>query len=64
MQKLILLFVMLAAIGSVSAQNPIAKGQSQFNAGAGFSSWGVPVYVGLDFGVNRNVTLGGEWPYK
>ncbi|MDZ4181642.1 MAG: hypothetical protein U1B83_02100 [Candidatus Cloacimonadaceae bacterium] len=46
------------------AQNPLAQGQTQFNAGVGFSSWGVPIYLGLDYGISRDVSLGGEFSYK
>ncbi len=64
MYKLVIILVILAAIGSVYGQNPIAKGQAQFNAGVGFSSWGVPVYVGFDYGVHKDITVGGEFSYK
>ncbi len=46
------------------AQAPIAVGQSQFNAGVGFSSWGVPVYLGLDYGVHPDITLGAEASFR
>lgn len=55
---------LLVATASTSfSQNPIAKGQSQLNFGVGLSSWGIPVYIGLDHGVHSNVTLGGELSY-
>jgi hypothetical protein len=47
-------------MGVALAQNPIEKGQGQFNAGLGFSSWGLPVYIGFDIGVHRDITVGGE----
>tara|TARA_R110002049_G_scaffold289495_3_gene472370 strand:+ start:1594 stop:2043 length:450 start_codon:yes stop_codon:yes gene_type:complete len=46
------------------AQNPISKGQAQFNAGLGFSSWGVPVYLGVDYGVHEDITIGGELSFR
>ena len=46
------------------AQAPIAVGQSQFNAGVGFSSWGVPVYLGFDYGVHPDITLGAEISFR
>lgn len=46
------------------AQCPIKKGQAQLNAGVGLSSWGVPVYVGLDYGVHKDITLGGELSFR
>lgn len=44
----------------MSAQNPLSKGQLQLNAGLGFSNWGLPVYVGLDYGIHEDISVGGE----
>jgi len=41
-------------------QGSLGKGNAQLNAGFGLSGWGVPVYVGLDFGVHPDITVGGE----
>jgi hypothetical protein len=49
---------------AVSAQSPIAKGQSQLNFGVGFSSWGVPLYFGFDHGVHKDITLGAEFSFR
>lgn len=46
------------------AQAPIDKGQAQFNGGFGFSSWGLPVYLGFDYGVHKDVTVGGEVSFR
>ncbi|TSA27630.1 hypothetical protein D4R71_01860 [bacterium] len=65
MKKMILLLSMIFIFSSsIYCSEALAKGKTQFNAGAGFSSWGVPVYVGLDFGVHRNITLGGELSFQ
>jgi len=64
MKKQFLTLILLIATSVVFAQNPIAKGQSQLNAGLGFSSWGIPVYVGLDYGVGKDVTIGGELSFR
>lgn len=64
MNKIILTVVLALAVGAVFAQNPVAQGQTQINAGVGFSSWGVPIYIGLDYGVAEDITLGGEFSYK
>ncbi len=60
MKKLFLTIVLLISITTLFAQSPISKGKSQLNAGFGFSSWGIPVYVGLDYGVHKDITVGGE----
>jgi hypothetical protein len=59
---LILLFVITLA--TISAQSSLEKGRKQLNAGVGFSGWGVPVYIGLDFGVSRDITLGLEASFR
>lgn len=33
------------------------------NAGFGTSVWGTPIYVGLDYGVHKDITIGGESSY-
>tara|TARA_R110002072_G_scaffold14313_3_gene59698 strand:- start:1734 stop:2243 length:510 start_codon:yes stop_codon:yes gene_type:complete len=55
---------LISLAGASHAQNPIAIGQSQANFGVGLSSWGIPLYVGLDHGVHENVTIGGELSYR
>jgi hypothetical protein len=42
------------------AQGPISKGGSQVNFGVGLSSWGISDYLGFDFGVHPDITLGVE----
>ena len=42
------------------AQYALAKGEAQFNAGLGFSSKGIPVYIGFDVGVHKDISVGGE----
>ena len=45
----------------VSAQKdgeaPLAKGDLQLNFGTGFTNWGLPVYVGLDIALHKDVTI-------
>lgn len=64
MKKVYLTIILLIATSVIYAQGPIAKGQAQFNAGVGFSSWGVPVYVGFDFGVHKDITIGAEFSFR
>jgi len=59
MKKLLFTVVLLAAMISSYGQNPLAVGAAQLNAGVGFSGYGIPVYLGLDFGASRDFTLGG-----
>lgn len=60
MSKITLLLGFLCLHGFLFAQNPLPQGRSQFNAGLGFSDHGAPIYLGLDFGVERDISLGVE----
>jgi outer membrane immunogenic protein len=60
---IILLLSFITAL-TVNSQSPLRKGNQQFNAGLGFSGWGVPIYIGLDFGVQRDFTLGIEGSFR
>ena len=64
MKKQILTFVLLMAASVIFAQSPISKGESQINVGVGLSSWGVPVYLGFDYGVHPDITLGAELSFR
>jgi outer membrane immunogenic protein len=48
----------------LNAQAPLERGGKQLNAGVGFSGWGVPLYVGMDFGAGKNFTLGFEGSFR
>jgi outer membrane immunogenic protein len=39
-------------------------GKNQLNLGLGLSSWGIPVYIGLDHGISSTFSLGGEVSYR
>lgn len=65
MRKYFLIIVAIVFSNALVAQNnPIDKGQLQFNAGVGFSGWGIPIYAGLDYGVHPDVTVGGEFSFR
>ncbi len=50
--------------GFASAQSMLGKGGKQLNAGFGLSSWGLPVYVGMDFGVHEDISVGFEGSFR
>lgn len=62
--KKYILIACLAMSSVLVAQNPIAKGQAQLNAGLGFSTYGLPVYVGFDYGIHEDITIGAEFTYR
>ena len=59
-----LLILLLLSSSLIYAQAPVKKGESQLNAGVGLSSWGIPVYIGFDYGVHPDITVGGELSYR
>lgn len=64
MKKQILTIVLLIATGTLFAQAPLAKGESQINFGLGFSSGSIPVYLGFDYAVHKDITLGAELSWR
>ena len=63
MKKFLFAFCILLVSG-LSAQSPIEVGQGQINAGLGLSNYGLPVYVGFDYGVHEDITAGAEFSYR
>lgn len=59
---LLTIFMLIATISYSKTQ--VGVGQSQLNAGFGLSSWGIPIYVGFDYGVDNNITVGGEISFR
>jgi outer membrane immunogenic protein len=67
MKKIIvaIAFVFISFISFISfSQNPSSRGSNQLNLGVGFSGWGIPLYVGFDHFINRDITLGAELSYR
>ncbi|MCB0459891.1 MAG: outer membrane beta-barrel protein [Flavobacteriaceae bacterium] len=59
MKKLILLAFLL--ITSFGFSQRILEGDTELNAGIGFSSggWALPVYGGIDYGITDDISVGG-----
>lgn len=64
MKKLILIIAFGFISNGVFAQSPLEEGKVQLNAGLGLSGWGVPVYFGLDYGIAKDFTLGGQISFQ
>ena len=64
MKKVVLSIGFLVITTILFAQKPISKGQTQLNAGVGFSSWGMPVYFGLDYDIYPDISIGAEISYR
>jgi hypothetical protein len=66
MKKINSLFILLSllAIAESYAQSALPKGEKQLNAGLGFSNFGTPVYIGVDFAVHDDLTVGPQVSYR
>lgn len=60
---LVSIFLLTIVIQSVSAQR-IDKNGTQLITGVGFSEYGVPIYAGVDYGILKNMTIGGDISYR
>jgi len=63
-KKTFLITILFLITTTIFAKGPIGEGQTQLNAGVGLSSWGIPVYVGLDYGIHQDITVGGELSFR
>jgi len=64
MKKVLFSVAFLFITVLISAQNPLPKGKADLNAGFGFSNYGLPIYVGFDYGVHKDITIGGELCFR
>ena len=64
MKTLLLIFVLFFSTSALSAQGPLPVGQNQLNVGFGLSSYWVPLYIGLDFGVHPDISVGLEATFR
>ena len=55
---LIIGMILLAATMFAQGAAPLSKGGKQLNFGLGFSGHGIPAYVGMDFAVHNDITVG------
>lgn len=54
------LSVLLCFCTTVKSQYALQTGEMQVNAGVGLSTWGLPLYAGVDYGLDKNISVGGE----
>ncbi len=64
MKKLIISISLVLATAFASAQSPLYVGTSQLNLGFGLSDAGIPLYIGFDHAIARDITLGAELSYR
>jgi outer membrane immunogenic protein len=61
--KMSSLIISSTLILNMCAQNTVGD-KTQLNAGIGISQFGVPVYLGLDYGIHPDISLGIEGSYR
>jgi len=59
---LVSMMFMLCKFGYTQGTVPL--GQAQLNIGVGLSEYGTPVYLGIDYGALKNLTIGGELSFR
>jgi len=64
MKKILACASLFFAVATASAQGTLEQNNVQINAGIGISSWGIPVIVGVDYGIARDFTIGAEASYR
>ena len=64
MKKSYLLFVLCLIYKTSFSQGTMPIGQVQLNVGVGLSDYGTPVYLGIDYGALRNLSIGGELSFR
>lgn len=60
---LLICFLLIMTLPSFSQGN-LPEGGKRVNAGFGFSNFGTPVYVGVDFGITEDITIGPQISYR
>lgn len=60
MKKLGFVIAFLSFTTLAMAQSPIGANGRQLNFGVGLDEYGVPLYIGMDFGVHPDITVGGQ----
>jgi len=64
MKQLFTFILFISTCMYAQSQNALPAGRSQLNLGLGLSNWGIPVYIGLDYGVSKDITLGAEFSVR
>lgn len=64
MKKTWISLTLILLTGFAFSQSPLYKGTSQLNVGLGLSDSGIPIYIGFDHSIARDVTIGAEASYR
>ncbi len=47
-------------LSPIFGQYALSTGKMQFNGGLAFANYGLPLYAGLDYGFDKDISFGGE----
>ncbi|MFM7812970.1 MAG: outer membrane beta-barrel protein [Flavobacteriales bacterium] len=64
MKKIVFVVMALVMAAGAHAQYALKVGSRQLNAGFGSSNRGLPVYAGIDWGVQTDISVGGELSFR
>ncbi len=64
MKKIFLTIALLLTFGISYSQYALPKNKLQLNAGFGFSGWGIPIYASIDYGIHKDISIGGEISFR
>lgn len=64
MKRHLLTLFLAITVTATFAQNQIGKAKFQLNGGVGLSSWGFPIYGGIDCNLVKNISFGAEISYR
>jgi len=64
MKKIALLICSLSIVAFSFGQANLDQGKMQFNLGVGLSTWGIPLYAGVDYWLTPEITLGLEASFR
>lgn len=64
MKKLLIVLGLMASFTYSYGQYALSDRSTQLNLGLGFSDYGIPVYIGFDHGVSKDISVGGELSFR
>jgi outer membrane immunogenic protein len=60
----IITLILFAANSNLWSQGSLPRGKNQLNVGVGLSEFGTPIYLGIDHGLAKDFSLGGQVSFR
>lgn len=64
MKKIVSIALLALSCAIANGQYALKTGKLQANGGFGLSGWALPIYVGLEYGYDKNISLGGDLSFS